>query len=606
MYAARFLGHFTYWLRAQRLQRALTVQLPLGGSCSSQLATYALSETYALVLAPTRNSATSMATPPRASPSGVRNTFTMADEHLSQLFTREVHFEAGAIKAGTIRRPLYFYVGLNKLGRIPVERLIKQHGGQIVSHPQAAHTHIIYLIDPLSKPDADGPPVYSVHFVQQCIDVGHLLDLDRYRIPFCNRRASNTEPTTPSASGTSPRGPKRSERCDEPHTGQYAPGRFYSVSRAKTTYGRPNSPTRATSPDQVNNNAAAPPISTPQRRRKSLFQQQEQPEEPHTHQQRRTPPGRAATRNSPAVPILTPQKIWNSSSQKEEQLEVQQLDQHRETLLGRTTNQHTRATPISKAHYRRKNSSQQEEPLEERGDDQQQSTLPKRAALLRAVEATERNDQDSEIPLEEISRAVYTERWAAEEDSKLLAICKAVQKQLRSKEKSPDRLFSSRIWRSLKDKNWLPRYRTAEQCRQRAMLLRDRKEPHHQTDEAGRTEQNKHDTARKRSRSTDEVEYDDDQIQPVYSERRPAKVQRGSTRGQQTQGNENLSRTEESIRRMVRSLSFETQMTQRRVFQVLRANSGDRNRAKAMLLGESRDRGRRETKPPKRNRREVT
>lgn len=79
-----------------------------------------------------------------------------------------------------LRRPDVFYVGLNKKGRIYITRLIKEHGGIVLSEP-VGH-NVISLVDDRSKPSAAAPSVYSIQYVVDCVNSGKRLDLESYRI----------------------------------------------------------------------------------------------------------------------------------------------------------------------------------------------------------------------------------------------------------------------------------------------------------------------------------------------------------------------------------------------------------------------------------------
>lgn len=69
------------------------------------------------------------------------------------------------------------------MGRVATERLITKHGGKAVSHPGKPGSHIISLIDPLSKPSQRGYTLHSIDYVQSCIDAGKLLELEDFRVP---------------------------------------------------------------------------------------------------------------------------------------------------------------------------------------------------------------------------------------------------------------------------------------------------------------------------------------------------------------------------------------------------------------------------------------
>ncbi|PXF48772.1 hypothetical protein BWQ96_01328 [Gracilariopsis chorda] len=51
-----------------------------------------------------------------------------------------------------------------------------------VSHPGNPGSHIISLIDPLSRPSPRGYALHSIEYVQSCIDAGKLLELEDFRV----------------------------------------------------------------------------------------------------------------------------------------------------------------------------------------------------------------------------------------------------------------------------------------------------------------------------------------------------------------------------------------------------------------------------------------
>lgn len=88
-------------------------------------------------------------------------------------------------------RPDVFYVGLNKEGRVATTRLILNHGGKVASHPGPPGTNIIAIVDPHSKAVPDGPPIYSVNFVSDCVKKGRRLDKELFRIKPQRRPGPN-------------------------------------------------------------------------------------------------------------------------------------------------------------------------------------------------------------------------------------------------------------------------------------------------------------------------------------------------------------------------------------------------------------------------------
>lgn len=82
----------------------------------------------------------------------------------------------------TILRPIPFYVGLNKLGKVETSRKILTHGGTVVDHPGRHNTsNIISLIDTNAKARINGPVAYKVDYIQHCINAKTLLDLQPFR-----------------------------------------------------------------------------------------------------------------------------------------------------------------------------------------------------------------------------------------------------------------------------------------------------------------------------------------------------------------------------------------------------------------------------------------
>lgn len=78
-------------------------------------------------------------------------------------------------------RPIPFYVGLNKVGKVATTRLILTNGGVVVDHPGRHNSNIISLVDTNARARRNGPIAYAVDYVQRCIDEGKLLDLEPFR-----------------------------------------------------------------------------------------------------------------------------------------------------------------------------------------------------------------------------------------------------------------------------------------------------------------------------------------------------------------------------------------------------------------------------------------
>lgn len=95
----------------------------------------------------------------------------------SEIFKRPV-----SVDGKVIMRPDVFYVGPNKEGHIATTRLILNHGGKVTSQPGPPGSNIIALVDPHSKAAPNGPPVYSVRFINDCVQKGHRLDKELFRI----------------------------------------------------------------------------------------------------------------------------------------------------------------------------------------------------------------------------------------------------------------------------------------------------------------------------------------------------------------------------------------------------------------------------------------
>lgn len=77
---------------------------------------------------------------------------------------------------------LRFYVGLCKAGKEVIRKAILAHGGALELHPGTNDDDIIALIEPLSRVSRFGRVVYSVDFVNACIDAGKILDLAPFRL----------------------------------------------------------------------------------------------------------------------------------------------------------------------------------------------------------------------------------------------------------------------------------------------------------------------------------------------------------------------------------------------------------------------------------------
>lgn len=88
------------------------------------------------------------------------------------------------IKVGnlTVKRPLVFYVGLNKVGTAATARLIREHGGAVVAHPGAEGSNVVPLIDPQSKTRKNCRTAYSIAYVAACVKEKKLLDLEEFRL----------------------------------------------------------------------------------------------------------------------------------------------------------------------------------------------------------------------------------------------------------------------------------------------------------------------------------------------------------------------------------------------------------------------------------------
>lgn len=114
----------------------------------------------------------------------------------STLFVREL--KTGTL---TVKRPLTFYVSLNKAGKYATTKLITAHGGDVVTHSGEEGSAIIPLVDPLAKARQDGRTAYSVDYVKACIQRNKLLDVEEFRLipvknsgpkTFYNRRRSSS------------------------------------------------------------------------------------------------------------------------------------------------------------------------------------------------------------------------------------------------------------------------------------------------------------------------------------------------------------------------------------------------------------------------------
>ncbi|KAI0564061.1 hypothetical protein FGB62_30g048 [Gracilaria domingensis] len=595
----------------------------------------------------------------------------MDDVDLSQLFTREVQFGDRVI-----RRPLYFYVGLNKLGRILVERLIKQHGGQTVSHPKASDNQIIYLIDPLSKPEADGPLVHSVHFVHECVQAGHLLDVDGYRIRHRYEHACSGAPSEPapphdskkskiSAAPTTPEKkarvppeveqqeqeqprrtprPRRGKRTTTVAVGKTLPPLVKHPEkpeipppiRHREEHACDGEPSEPLPPHESRKSKSITAPATSQSKSKIPPEREQDYQEQPQRRSLRRRSRRTTTVRKTLPPVVKPPKkpeVWPEVEIEEEsppralpssrarknttpiimppdrrktapELEDEGEENQRQEPLPRPGRDSNAAivTPQDERRTRQADQEDEEEPLQveqqQEREERQRTPSPRRTAIQRAIRETDKHEQGSEILLEETSPPSPSERWTLDEDNRLREVCETILKRLRMERMPPTRLFHINTWKALWNKHKLPARRSAAQCRQRAMHLRRFEQSGRNAGEGLVPEQSKKILVRKRQQEFDDEELDDE-IQPVSDAQRPTKVQRVGTPEQQMQSNpKRLSRTKQFIRSMVRSLSYETQMTQRRVFQVLRANSGDRAKTKSMLLKERRD-----SETQKRNRR---
>ncbi|CAN8076003.1 unnamed protein product [Agarophyton chilense] len=405
----------------------------------------------------------------------------MTDTDPSEIFSRPINLDTHQI-----RRPLYFYVGLNKFGRVPIERLIREHGGEVVSDIKKGQSRVMYLIDPLSKPSLNGPQVYSVHFVHDCIKAGKLLDIEHFRIPHRYERVSIAKETSLNT--------PRAKECNRVN-GKQSP----QTRSRRTSLSHPAAGTKT--------------------------------ENAYESRHRNRP---LSARRAP--PQLHP------VSDDDEQPQQNQV----ETISGR-------------------------------------------AAKHRAVKLTEKQDKDSKVVVEETSPSLAPDNWTPDEDEKLIRICDALQNSLQKRKKDLNYMFILDTWKAFMKSKSLPPDRTIEECRERAIHLRILK---HETSEPSvHKEKKKRKSVR---RWYDDIS--DDEIRPANLEQRAAKTRRVSEPKALAKHKSEEKRTahdevrivqrKDVIRRMVRSLSYETQMTQRRVFQVLRANSGDRARTKEALVKE--------------------
>lgn len=99
----------------------------------------------------------------------------------SRIFVKSIPLDGERVP-----RPMDFYIGLVKTGRIRTERLIRLNGGIIHQEPGPEESSIIALVDPLARPRAKGRTVYSVKFVTECIKEGRLLNLEHFKlVPSC-------------------------------------------------------------------------------------------------------------------------------------------------------------------------------------------------------------------------------------------------------------------------------------------------------------------------------------------------------------------------------------------------------------------------------------
>lgn len=81
-----------------------------------------------------------------------------------------------------VSRPINFYVGLTKLGKVAVTRSILEHGGHVSDHPGTERSNTMCLVDADAKARANRRTAYSVDYIQSCINARRLLDPAPFRI----------------------------------------------------------------------------------------------------------------------------------------------------------------------------------------------------------------------------------------------------------------------------------------------------------------------------------------------------------------------------------------------------------------------------------------